>query len=379
MLAELKPGSAGRVIVAVAAFVVIIAGMRAAEVIVVPFLVSLLVAIICSPPIAWLKRKGVPGGLAMLAVIVGLMGIGFGVAAVVATSVDSFTAKLPSYQARLQQEMAASLTWLDAHGVQISYQAFRDIIDPGAAMGLVATVLAGLGSVVANGFLILLTVFFILLETSSFPAKLRAAMSYHHLPLRPFTRFTDSVKDYLVIKTAINLATGVVVGLWVWSVGVDFPVLWGLLAFVLNYVPSIGSIIAAIPPVLLALIQFDVERSLLLAMGYLVVNVLVGQVLEPRIMGRGMGLSPLIVFLSLVFWGWMLGGAGMLLSIPLTMTVKIALESSEETRWIAILLDSKAPPEEPPPATPEASAQAPKPAARPSEASAPAETRETPN
>ena len=119
---------------------------------------------------------------------------------------------------------------------------------------------------------------------------------------------------------------------------VDYPLLWGLLAFLLNYIPNLGSIIAAVPTVLLTLVQLGWSAALIVFAGYSVVNVVIGSFIEPRFMGKGLGLSTLVVFLSLVFWGWVLGPVGMLLSVPLTMTLKIALESSEENRWLAKLL-----------------------------------------
>jgi predicted PurR-regulated permease PerM len=136
----------------------------------------------------------------------------------------------------------------------------------------------------------------------------------------------------------MSLATGIAVFILLVVVGVNYAVLWGLLAFFLNYVPNIGSIIAAIPAVLLALIQLGFVESVIVAAGFVIINLLVGNVIEPRFMGRGLGLSTLVVFLSLIFWGWVLGPVGMLLSVPLTMTAKIALDSREETRWIATLL-----------------------------------------
>ena len=123
-------------------------------------------------------------------------------------------------------------------------------------------------------------------------------------------------------------------------IGVDYPVLWGALAFLLNFIPNIGSIIAAVPPVLLALIQLGVAQAALVAGGFLVINMAIGNFLEPRYMGQGLGLSTLVVFLSLVFWGWVLGPVGMLLSVPLTIAVKIALEVRPDTRWMAIMLGS---------------------------------------
>ena len=146
------------------------------------------------------------------------------------------------------------------------------------------------------------------------------------------------MKQYLVIKTLVSLVTGILVAVWLAILGVNFPLLWGLLAFLLNYIPNIGSILAAIPASLLALVQISLGAALLVVLGFLVINVVMGNVIEPRWTGRGVGLSPLVVFFSLIFWGWVLGPMGLILSVPLTVTVKIALESSEETRWVAVLL-----------------------------------------
>ena len=153
-----------------------------------------------------------------------------------------------------------------------------------------------------------------------------------------FRGFIESFNRYLALKTLFSLATGVVIGIWLAVLGVDFALLWGLLAFLLNFVPNIGSIIAAIPAIFLAFIQLGWGPALLTCLGYIVVNVVFGSILEPKFMGRRLGLSTLVVFLSLVFWGWVLGPVGMVLSVPLTMIVKIAMESNEDTRWIAILL-----------------------------------------
>ena len=183
-----------------------------------------------------------------------------------------------------------------------------------------------------------MTVVFILLEAASFPAKLQAIKGAPDASLNRWERFLNDVKQYMAIKTWISLATGVLVAAWTAVLGVDFPLLWGLLAFALNYVPNIGSIIAAVPAVLLALVQLGLFKALLTAGGYVTVNLIMGNAVEPRFMGRGLGLSTLVVFLSLLFWGWVLGPVGMLLSVPLTITAKIALDSSEETRWLAILL-----------------------------------------
>jgi predicted PurR-regulated permease PerM len=154
-------------------------------------------------------------------------------------------------------------------------------------------------------------------------------------------QFLHSLGRYLGIKTIVSLVTGVAAWIITWSIGLDFPLLWGMLAFLFNYVPTIGSIIAAVPAVLLALIQLGVGEATTTAIGFLAINMVFGNIIEPRLMGYGVGISPLIVFTGLVLWGWIFGPVGMLLSVPLTMTLKMALESDERTRWIAILIGSE--------------------------------------
>lgn len=244
----------------------------------------------------------------------------------------------------MRAQAASILAWLTGLGIKVSEQQLLEAFNPAAAMNLVAIMLDGLRGVLTNSFLILLTVIFILLEASSFPAKLQAVSDRVQAALAGIDKFTDKVKRYMAIKTVFSLATGVVIAIWLAIVGVDYPLLWGLLAFLFNYIPNVGSILAAFPAVLLALLQLGVGAALWSGLGYLVINIIVGQVIEPRFMGRGLGLSTLVVFVSLVFWGWVLGPVGMFLSVPLTMTVKIALESSDETRWIAVFLGPELPP-----------------------------------
>jgi predicted PurR-regulated permease PerM len=163
-----------------------------------------------------------------------------------------------------------------------------------------------------------------------------------------FTRFVDDMKRYMIIKTGISLAAGILIGIWLSVLGVDSPVLWGFLAFLLHYVPNVGFIIASIPAVILTLVQLGLGRAALVAAGYLVVGFTLGNAVEPRLMGRRLGLSTLVVFLSLIFWGSLLGLIGVVLCIPFTMTLKFACEINESTRWVAVLL-GREPAEDVPP------------------------------
>lgn len=325
-------------LVVLAAIVIIIAGMKNAKEIIIPFLLSGFIAIICGPSLLWLKRKGLNNGIAILVVIASVSLAGLLVAALVGNSVNDFARGLPFYQTKLDQLVATMAVLLSKVGISIDNKSLAEYIDPGAAMRLVSEVFSGFGNALSNAFIIILTVIFILLESSSFRPKIKDAFSKPGFSMTGFDSFIASINRYMAIKTWVSLATGVFVAGWLAILKVDYPLLWGLLAFLLNYVPNIGSIIAAIPPVLLALIQFGMIKALLAAGGFAFVNIIIGNVVEPRFLGKGLGLSTLVVFMSLAFWGWVLGPVGMLLSVPLTMTVKIALASDKETIWLATLL-----------------------------------------
>lgn len=321
-----------------AAFVIVTAGVRTAEPILVPFLLAVMLAIICATPLQWMRARGLPIWLAVLLIVLLLLGIGTMTGTVIGTSLIDFTRSLPGYQARLEREMAELAEWLAAHGFEVSGQLLAGSFDPGEVLRIAGRIFTGVGDVLGKIALILIITVFILLEISGFTDKIRAAFPNADPSRSPVSQINQNVRRYLALKTLISLTTGVLVALWLSVLGVDYALLWGLLAFLLNYIPSIGSFIAAIPAVLLAFLQLGAGDAILAALGYLVVNTVIGNFIEPRIMGEGMGLSTLVVFLSLIFWGWVLGPVGMLLSVPLTMIMKIILEESDETRWIAVLL-----------------------------------------
>jgi AI-2 transport protein TqsA len=330
-----------RLLLSLAAFVVIVAGMRAADALLVPFLLSLFIAVIAAPPLFYLKERGVPGGLAMLIVIAMIVVIGILIGWMIGGSLNDFTANLPKYQERLSLQSGKLVQWLQAQGVHLDQQAMKTFLDPGKAMALAGQLISGLGNVLAQALLILITVVFMLVEATAFQGKIHAISDDPEASLARVEAITQSIKRYMTIKTSTSLLTGVLVALWLWILGVDYPVLWGVLAFLFNYVPNIGSVIAAVPAILLAVVQAGMGTALWTAAGYLVVNNLVGNMIEPRYMGRGLGLSPLVVFISLVFWGWVLGPVGMFLSVPLTMTLKIFLDSYEASRPIGHLLGAR--------------------------------------
>ncbi|BDA60151.1 membrane protein [Shewanella xiamenensis] len=321
------------------AFVVIIlAGIKAASPIVVPFVLSCFIAVICNPAIVLMTKYRLPKWLAVILLMGFIVLMGLWLASLVGSSINEFSKQLPQYRDQLVEQFSWVLHKLQALNIQISKEQVLAYFDPGMALSMTTNMLSGVGNVMANLFLIILTIVFMLFEAQSLPKKLHLALDDPDMRLQQIDRFLQSVNQYMVIKTLVSLATGLIVGIGLAFIGVDYALLWAVIAFLFNYIPNIGSIIAAIPAVLLAFIQLGPAAAGGTALLYIGANMVMGNVVEPKFMGRGLGLSTLVVFLSLIFWGWLLGSVGMLLSVPLTMVVKIALESSKSGSWLAILL-----------------------------------------
>jgi AI-2 transport protein TqsA len=258
----------------------------------------------------------------------------------VGRSINEFTAAAPRYQARIQQLYVDVLGWLRTRGVDTHEWESLAFVNPGAVIDLVGTTLRAIAAVLSHTVLVLLTMIFILFEAAGFSRKMNAAFGERSERIQRLATITIQVQRYLAIKTLISFATGVLAGTWVAIMGLGLPLLWGLIAFFFNFVPNLGSIMAAIPPVLIATFLYGPAVGAIVAVGYLCINVALANFVEPYLMGRRLGLSTLVVFLSVVFWGWVWGPLGMLLSVPLTMVVKIALENTDDLRWMAILLDA---------------------------------------
>lgn len=328
------------VFVAAAMFVIVVAGMQTAASIINPFLLSVFLATLCASPLYWLQRHGVPTALAVLLIILMLLVVAFLLMIFVGRSVNALSQQLPVCQERLAESLAQLFAWLQSKGldVDVARMPINDYLSPTKVMSLLSYGLSLLRGLFTNMFLIVLTVILILLEAAGFPQKLEAAFPDKET-LSHFKTITANVNRYMGFKALFSLATGLSLWILLSLIGVEFAGTWGLLAFFLNFIPSIGSIIAAIPAILWALIQLGLPSALVTLLAYLVVNVTIGNLLEPRFVGRKLGLSTLVVFLSMIFWGWVLGPIGMLLSVPLTMIAKIALATNAGTRWIAIMLE----------------------------------------
>ena len=330
--------SAGRILLVMAATVIVLAGVKAASVVVVPVLLALFIAIICHPLIAWFHHKGLPSFLALLPVVAVITIIVLLLTGLVVQSANDFMQKMPEYRERSAEQFEWLAARAESFNVSLNWEMLQTQLDPSRAINLTMNMLSGVGNFMATFVLVLLIMVFMLGEARIVPSKIRLAFKQPERTTNNVTTILNAINKYLALKTLISLVTGFIVGGALWIMGIDHFLLWGVIAFLFNYIPNIGSILASVPAILMALIQYSPLMAGAVALLYLAVNVVMGNLIEPRVMGRGLGLSTLVVFLSLLFWGWMLGPVGMLLSVPLTMVVKIALGENESTRWLAILL-----------------------------------------
>ena len=333
-----NPQPASRALFAAASLVVVVAGLQVAADILLPILFSVFLAVAAMPIFRGLLRLGVPNFVAIPMVVLALAGLLAGLTGVVAGSVASFTSNIGQYEAPIRDKLREVLDFAAVMGAPLDQSIALDMLSPNTLMVVVGQTVGAAVGIASRLVIVLVTVTFILLEASEIAAKVQAAFGTDARPAGPFTDASAQVQRYLLIKSIVSAVTGLLAGLWCGALGLDFAIIWGVLAFLLNYIPSIGSIVAAIPPILLAVVQLGWPSAIGITIGYLVINISLGNFIEPRLMGRSLGLSPLVVFLSLVFWGWIWGPVGMLFAVPMTVIAKLVLESSDETRWIAVLL-----------------------------------------
>ena len=324
-----------RNLVMIAAVIIILGGIKIASPIIIPFLLAIFIAIICNPLVNLITRCRIPRAIAIFVVLIVAIMIGLTITSVIGSSVQQLTSNIGDYQSQIRGHYGELVVFLNKYNIQISSDTLLEYFNPGTAVTMVSSMVSSLSGVMANIFLM-----FMLFEGDVLPKKLHLMFKDPDFKLAQLDKFLDSVNKYVAIKTLVSIATGMSVGLMLFIMDVDFYLLWGLIAFLLNYVPNIGSLIAAVPAVILTMLQLGLPEAGAVAVGYVTINLVMGNVVEPRFMGKGLGLSTLIVFLSLIFWGWLLGLVGMLLAVPLTMIVKIGLETINHNNWMSILISS---------------------------------------
>lgn len=325
----------------IAASVIIIAGIKIGAPIINPVLMAIFFAVIIYHPIDWLKKKGVNGVLAISIVVFGLLIVLVGMGGAVTKSVIQFSQNLPFYKNELHEITKSSLNLLNGYGLNLSTDTVTKNLNAGSALGYASKFLTGVGGLLGQITLLVLVVAFILGETNSFPIKLKAILKDPDASLGNITIISKNIRYYLGVKTLTGLIGGTSVAILLYIMKIEYAIIWGILVLLMRYIPNIGSIIAAIPIMLFVLIQDGLIGVLYVGPIYGVINFIIGQIIEPKFLAKGMNLSTLAVFLSLVFWGWILGDIGMLLAVPITMGMKISLETRDNSKWMAIILGSE--------------------------------------
>ncbi len=328
-----------RLLVSLVCVLVILAFAHIASSVVVPFLLGTTLAIAFYPLTEWLDRRGLPPVIAALVTSVAVLAVVVGAGALIYLAASDLSASLPEYQRQFAASRESLAQWLVEQRLDSAARSVHRFDTNGPAGELLETSLLGAGVFVQTLFLVLVICGFIQVEAAIYRRKLIRVFGSQR-PVRTTVAALHDVQRYLAVKVAMSLANGVLLGLWCWAWGVDSPLLWGVLAFVLNFIPVVGSILAAIPPLALSLVDGGIGMAVGVGSGYLVVNIVFDNMLEPRIMGRALGLSPLVILMAMLVWGFVLGPVGALLSVPLTMVVKILFEHDEELRGIAVMMGS---------------------------------------
>lgn len=347
---------AGKALLMFAALIIVIAGLRESKDFFLPILIAAFVATISFPMLNFLLEKRVPSPIAViLTVAVDFVFIA-ALAVLAVTLVGDLQEKWNSkYSAEFStqiRDISRSLAdTLKDNGVIDAQQKIDEAVNNNLTnlqnirfekiWDFGTDVLERVIGFFGASILILILLVFMLSEARMFGRRLDAISKAQGPNLAKIINSTKDIQRFLAIKTAVSLATGFLAGLLCWAVGLDFYILWGILAFFLNFIPVIGSIVAGVPPTVLALLVAGFPSALLVAGGYLLINNFLGNFLEPMLVGRRFGISTLVVVISVVFWGWLWGPIGMLLAVPLTMILKVVLESSDEFRWIGVAISSE--------------------------------------
>lgn len=337
----MKLGPGAKTVLMLAGLVIVIAGLKLAAPLLVPLVTAVFITVVSMPVVRWLSARKVPRWAAITLAVLLDFAVLMGFAGLVGGSLNEFYGRVPFYQERAEAIAIDAAHWLEQRGIQIDEERITNAIEAAQVVDVLTTLFREVTELLSNALLVALLVLFMLFEAAPWRTKMAYVLRRPTQDLPRFANAATEVQKYLVVKSAISVVTGVLCGGWAAVCGVDFALLWGLLAFLLNYIPTLGMFIATIPPVAVALFQYDPPTALLVLAGYVIINFTLGNFVEPRIMGRAVGLSPLVVFLSMVFWGWLWGPIGALLSVPLTMAIKILLANTEDLRWAAVLLGSQ--------------------------------------
>ncbi len=329
-----------RPVVIVAGVIIILAAIKAAASILGMFFLAVFLAIAITPGFSWLRNKGVPSWLAVLimfGVIIGCALLLFGLAWF---PISQFGDKLPAYQSNLSDQISAASNLLARFGIDISSFEEQGFLDIGRVVGFLASVILTISNTMFLLMVVVLTAIFMVVEAASYPERLRQGLGVSTGVIDQYRSFAQRVNSYILTRVKLNLALAVPVTILLAVLGVDFPILWGVVTFFTGFIPVVGFLLAVAPPAALGLVESGWVTAVIVIAGFVILNGIVDNVLQPRLMGQNLKLSPVVVFLSLFLWSYLLGGVGLLLAMPLTVLTVIVFEQFQETRWIAVLMST---------------------------------------
>jgi predicted PurR-regulated permease PerM len=312
--------------------------MKYAAGVLAPFLISISFAIVLSPLLTILQKRHIPKivSLIILIILSAIPIIMFG--GYIVTEAQEFAANFQSLSAQFDKAVVKFVLTLQNMGLSVNQADIEAMLAKSNISGLVKNLASQTSAQFSNIFLILFTVAFMLMESQFMHSKVQKILSTSKISLEDGMQIISKIKTYFIIKVKTSLVTAVWVLAVLWFYDIHYFYLWAALAFFLNFIPVVGSIIAAVPPIILAMIDQGMMTALWVGLWYVTINMVIGNILEPRIMGKGLGLSALIIFLSMTLWGWVLGPTGMILSVPLTMAMQFLFAQYKETEWIALML-----------------------------------------
>lgn len=321
-----------------ASFVVIIAGVKMASQVVVILFLAIFISSIFSTLLKVLQKKHIPRLFSYFIILLIVSGIGVMLAYVINISLNDFLTNLPTYEEKLKNTILNLLHFAQDSGIQIDKAKIMGALNFSSFFGFTTNIIGSIGTFLSKFLLVVIGVAFILAESKSFQTKLRVIFRNNAKKLEHFNLFSFNIQKYFVVKSFTSFLTGFIITIVLTLFGVDYPVLWGVIAMLFNFVPVVGSIIASIPAVLLTFMNLDINTTIWVIVLYVIINISISNILEPKLMGKELGLSPLVIFFSLIFWGYILGIVGMFLAVPITMTLKIAFDSNTSTHWLGILM-----------------------------------------
>ena len=320
-------------LVALACMVIIMFGIRASAQILNPILLAAVITITVLPVPSRLAKRGLPGWLSLVLSILLVVLLLALVIATIFFSVTKLSTELPVYQDQAATQAAEDLSTSGDPTVSIEIEQVANSIGP-LMQGFLESIL----NILVTFGLALVIFFFMISAALAMPTPSRMGLDPGASIIKRIAQLTEDVRKYMTVLTGINFLVGLGDTIFLLIIGVDYALLWGLLAWFMGYIPSIGFIIALIPPVLMAYAEFGLQTALIVALGFILINGGIQNFVQPKIMGNSLKISPLVVFVGLFIWGYLLGGIGAILAVPMTLLVLIVMENFEFTRPMAILM-----------------------------------------